>query len=133
MHCASSGCRAPASSCVNVIPCRYKKRKARKIKLCVDLIKSPSVSCSYSRLFYPLRLLQRTNSRSVVMLLFFSEGSFCGKCGGPVCLGCGWLAVQERYYAEEATVLSFTVWQLNWLSGCKQHELSGIPQSSKNM
>jgi hypothetical protein len=43
---------------------------------------------------------------------------------GPVCLGCGWLAVEgkllcrESCYAEKAAVSSFTVWQISWLSGC---------------
>jgi hypothetical protein len=43
---------------------------------------------------------------------------------GPVCLGCGWLAVQEKLLCREsccvgkAAISSFTVWQLDWLSGC---------------
>jgi hypothetical protein len=43
---------------------------------------------------------------------------------GPVCLGCGWLAVQEKLLCrksccvEKAAVLSVTVWQVVWLASC---------------
>jgi hypothetical protein len=43
---------------------------------------------------------------------------------GSVCLGCMWLAVQGKLLyrksccAGKAAVLSFTVWQFDWLSNC---------------
>jgi hypothetical protein len=41
---------------------------------------------------------------------------------GPLSLGWLWLAVllcRETCCVEKAVVLSFTFWQIGWLSGCK--------------
>jgi hypothetical protein len=55
---------------------------------------------------------------------------------GPVCLGCGWLAVQGKLLSREscctgkAAVLRLTVWLLGWLSSCMLGNCLKYPQSS---
>jgi hypothetical protein len=57
---------------------------------------------------------------------------------GPVCLGCGWLAVHGKLLcrksccAGEAAVLNLTVWQLSWLSGYEQTNCLKYPEFSEH-
>jgi hypothetical protein len=55
---------------------------------------------------------------------------------GPVCLGCGWLAVQGKLLSREsccagkAAVLRLAVWLLGWLSRCMLRNCLKYPHSS---